>query len=413
MISPFLVVSNFFKSFFIMLWTIFSAFLKMGLICFGGPIAAIGFFYHEFVEKRAWIDEPSYFSLVSLCQALPGPISSQIAFSIGMKQQGILGGITAFLGFSLPAMSFLITAGYILTSVAHPFHTPWLHGLKLAVVAIIAQAIFKMSHRMGRSKVGLFITLLSLPIALFFPNFWGQIFALILGAVLGKIALSSDKGKSTSIFKLKKSISFQLALIMWGILLFMLFILPLVNFFMPNFYLNLFNIFFRTGAMVFGGGHVVLPLLQTQLVKGGWISNQIFLSGYGITQAIPGPVFSFAAFLGTAIQPNKMGWLLGLFSAFAIFLPSFLILIGILPFWEKYREHHHVQSMLSGMSYAVFALLISVFIHPILTSSILSVKDFCIALGAFILLERFSWPQWLIVILCALFPMVFLIVNFN
>lgn len=379
---------------------LFLIFLKLGCIAFGGPIAHLGIFHREFVDKRSWLDEKTYMDLVSLCQTLPGPASSQVAIAIGMKKQHLLGGIAAITGFILPSLILLIIAAYGLTYFTHALHSSMLDGLKIAVVAVIAQAILMMGQRFCNDIRRVSITILGAVICLYLTHFLGQILVIFLGAILGYFFLNPsqeivpESEVSTAFF------SFRIATIAW-VLFFIGLIVPyLLLPFIHLPLLQLFNIFYRTGALVFGGGHVVLPLLQAQLVTPGLIESNLFLEGYGMTQAIPGPLFSFAGFLGTAIRPDALGWVRGLFCTISIYLPSFLLLVGILPWWETYRHRAGLQSLLSGVSAAVVGLLIAAFIQPVFLTTITSLIDVMIALIAFVLLAYFKWPQWGIVGLC-------------
>lgn len=376
------------------IFEISSIFLKLGLICFGGPIAHLGFFHHEFVEKRRWVDEKTYMDLVSLCQTLPGPASSQVAISIGIKEQGLLGGIVAITGFILPSITIMILAAYGLNLFAHQLNAPWLHGLKIAVVAVIAQAILNMGKRFCRDVPRITITIIATAIAIYFTNFIGQIGVIVMGAIFGKLFLRLPRTQGNPVHISQKILSLRSALVSWALFFFILIFMPIVNILLNNPLISLFNVFYRTGAIVFGGGHVVLPLLQSQIVAPGWLNNNIFLAGYGIAQAVPGPLFSFAGFLGTVINPNSTSWLRGLFCTIAIYLPSFLILLGILPLWEKYRHHLIFQTVLAGISAAVGGLLVAAFYNPVWTTTILSISDIIIAFIAFMLLEFLHWPQW-------------------
>lgn len=381
---------------------IFLIFLKLGCICFGGPIASIGFFHREWVKKRHCLDEKTYMDLVSLCQALPGPVSSQVAISIGIKEQGLWGGVVAMLGFILPSLILMILGAYGLNLLTQQLNSLWLHGLKIAVVAVIAQAILSMGKRFCRGLVHMMIAIIGTLIAFYFKNFMGQVSVILMGAVLGKLFLDIPTHEEKAIPISKKNLSIRSAIISWMLFFIILISMPILNTVLKNPLISLFNIFYQTGAVVFGGGHVILPLLQSQIVAPGWLDKNIFLAGYGITQAVPGPLFSFVAFLGTAIHLNSMAWLRGLFCTFAVYLPSFLILLGVLPLWEKYRHHSMLQTLLAGMSAAVVGLLMAAFYDPVWTNSILSLSDFMIALIAFALLEFLSGSQWLVVILCIL-----------
>lgn len=389
------------------IFSIFLIFLKLGCMCFGGPIAHLSFFHREFIEKRRWIDEKTYLDLVSLCQTLPGPASSQVAMSIGIKANGIFGGLAAIVGFILPSLMLLIIAAYGLDIFSQQVNTSWLHGLKIAVVAVIAQAILSMGRRFCTDVVRIIITCLATITALYFTNFLGQIVVIVMGALIGKLFLRIPDTQKNWAIPPQKMISFRIAIFSWIIFLLFLIVPLLLNTVYKNHLLSFFTIFYQTGSVVFGGGHVVLPLLQAQLVTPGWINDTTFLAGYGLTQAVPGPIFSFAGFLGAALNPGPTGWLTGLFCTLAIYLPSCLILLGVLPAWEKYRHHLIFQTLLAGINAAVVGLLIAAFYSPVWKTTILTFPDFALALTAFILLEFLRWPQWLIVILCVAIMLIF------
>jgi chromate transporter len=377
---------------------LFLLFLRLGSIAFGGPVAHLSFFYQELVVRRHVVNEKAYMGLVAFCQSLPGPASSQVAIAIGMKQRGLLGGATALLGFLLPSVIMMIVAAYAIHFFAAQSHAAWLHGFKIAVAAVIAQAILQLGQRFCRGFLPICIALLAASFAIYWAGFIGQIFAILLGAMLGAIAMPKFVAKKEiTVFSTAKKInvtSTVIALVLFGV--------PLINGYLNNFLLSFFNIFYRTGALVFGGGHVILPLLESQLVMTGWVSNNIFLTGYGIAQALPGPLFSFAAFLGTAIQGGKNGWLLGIFCVFAIYLPSFFLLVGLLPLWERWQQHGYFQFLLAGVNAAVVGLLIAAFYDPIWVTTIQSLRDLITVCVAFFLLQFLRWPQWLVVILCVI-----------
>jgi len=372
---------------------IFFIFLKLGCLCFGGPIAHLSFFHHEFVERRKWIDEKTYMSLVALCQSLPGPASSQVAAALGMKERGILGGIIALTGFLLPATLILIVAAYGVNFLSKGIDLHWLDGLKLAVVAIVAQAILSMSRKFCNDKKRFIILIIATIITLMFSGIWGQLLVIATGAILGKCLLSESENKTDSITSFIK-INTRVMLLAWGLLLVGFFLLPVIEKFSPHAFLQFFDIFFRTGALVFGGGHVILPLLQTQIVTPNFVNNDIFLVGYGLTQALPGPLFSFAAFLGTIMG----GWSMGLICLIAVYLPSVLILLGVLPFWEKWRHHAKFQAVLAGINAAVVGLLLGAFFTSVWTDAVHSILDIVIVLVAFAALEYFKCSQWIVVI---------------
>ena len=382
------------------LFNIFFVFLRLGLISFGGPVAHLSFFYQDLVVRRQLINEKTYIDLIALCQSLAGPASSQTAIAIGMRQRGIIGGVTAILGFLLPSVIIMILAGYSMNFFKAQVHEAWLHGFKIAVAAVIAQAILQMGQRFCAGIVQVIITLVAAIIAILFVGFIGQIGAIILGAVIGKAFIQKPALLKPSLtHSVTRIISLRTAVIA-GILFFILLLgLPFLNSGLNSHALVLFNSFYRTGALVFGGGHVILPLLESQVVVTGWIDNNIFLTGYGIAQAVPGPLFSFAAFLGTVMKGSPHGWLGGLFFVFAIYLPSILMLIGIMPIWEKWRQHQTFQSILVGISAAAVGLLIAAFYNPIWISTIRSISDFIFVCIGFILLRFMPCPQWILVLL--------------
>lgn len=376
---------------------LFFIFLKLGCFCFGGPIAHLSFFHVEFVERRKWVDEKTYMSLVALCQSLPGPASSQVAAALGMKEHGVLGGMLALLGFLLPSVLILILSAYSIDFLAKNFDLHWLDGLKLAVVAIVAQAILSMSRRFCYDKKRIMILILATLITLFSSSLWAQLVTIVLGAVIGKFWLRDIENQTKTMTPFVTTKTAQ-SLFAWSLLLIGFFILPIINHFFAFSFLQFFDIFFRTGALVFGGGHVILPLLQTQLVNPGWINSDIFLVGYGFTQALPGPLFSFAAFLGTIIG----GWSLGIICLLAIYLPSVLILLGVLPVWEKWRHRKEFQAVLAGINAAVVGLLLSAFYTTVWLDTMHSLLDVFLVLIALALLEFFKISQWIIVLLMAI-----------
>jgi len=378
---------------------IFLIFLKLGSTCFGGVVAALVLFHREFVQQRHWIDEKTYMDLVALSQSLPGPVSSQVAIALGIQQQGLWGGVAALMGFILPSALLLIAAAYGMTIFVPQGNEAWLHGLRIAVVAVVAQAIWTLGKRVCMDEWRMTITVVATMITIFVTSFLGQILAILCGAIAGKLLLTVSTPQEAVTRFPERFISPCIAIVAGVLFLILLFVPSLINAELQSPVLALFDRFFRTGALVFGGGHVVLPLLQSQFVETGWVDGNTFLAGYGLVQALPGPLFNFAAFLGAVMDGPLQGWMGGVFAMVAIFLPSFLLLIGILPIWEKWRHHSAFQTILAGMSAAVLGLLISAFYNPVWTNAILSAKDFAVALVAFVLLEFWCWPQWLVVIM--------------
>lgn len=374
---------------------IFLAFLKLGLTSFGGPVAHLGFFRTEFVVRRRIMQEEAYADLIALCQFLPGPASSQVGIGIGISQAGLRGGLAAWSGFTLPSALAMILFAYGVTAVdVAIIETGWLHGLKIAAVAVVAQAVLGMAKTLcpdrSRASVAIFAALLVLA----WPGIGGQLAAIMAGGLFGLLFLQARQhaAHDPHLFKPGKGRAGLSLGLFFGLLV----ILPLLARGHSQF-LALFDSFYRSGSLVFGGGHVVLPLLKAEVVNPGWISSDLFLAGYGVAQAVPGPLFTFSAYLGAAQQTIPNGWAGGLLCLAAIFLPSFLLVYGILPFWDTLRKRHRVRSALLGINAAVVGLLAAAFYDPVWTSGILSVTDFVIALAAFGLLALRQTPPWAVV----------------
>ena len=375
---------------------VFLAFLKLGLTSFGGPVAHLGYFRNEFVERRCVMQDAAYADLVSLCQFLPGPASSQIGIGIGITQAGLRGGIAAWVGFTLPSAIALILFAYGIAALDESVvQTGWLHGLKVAAVAVVAQAILGMSRMLcpdwPRRSVAIFAALLTLIL----PGILGQMSAIGCGMILGLFFLNYEASNDHTphLFTLSKKIS-VISLTLFFALLLSLPILAQQG----SQALALVDSFYRSGALVFGGGHVVLPLLKAEVVNPGWINQDMFLAGYGAAQAVPGPLFTFAAYLGTAMNTAPSGWFGGFLCLLAIFLPSFLLVTGILPFWEDLRKNPRIKKALVGVNAAVVGLLLSAFYDPVWTSGILSASDFVLALLAFVMLVYWKTPPWIVVV---------------
>jgi chromate transporter len=373
---------------------VFAAFLKLGLMSFGGPIAHLGYFRNEFVERRRWLEEPSYADLVALCQFLPGPASSQVGIAIGLSRAGYPGAIAAWTGFTLPSALALVLFAYGVSAAGDALGTGWLHGLKVAAVAVVALAILGMARTLTPDRERASLAVVAAVIAFAIPSAWGQVGAIAVGCIVGLVFLKGGLPSDQSRLTLPTSrTSGILALAAFAVLLVGL---PLLAATTGNPDIRLFDTFYRVGSLVFGGGHVVLPLLQAEVVP-GWIDKDAFLAGYGAAQAVPGPLFTFSAYLGGVIG----GWKIALLCLFAIYLPSFLLLVGILPFWEGLRRRHSTQAALRGVNAAVVGLLVAAFYNPVWTAGILTKGDFVLALAAFTLLFMWRTPPWLVVVLCA------------
>jgi chromate transporter len=372
-------------------------FLKLGLISFGGPIAHIGYFRDEFVVRRRWLDDPTYTDLVALCQFLPGPASSQVGLSIGLMRAGYLGGIAAWTGFTLPSAIALVLFAYGAHALVGPIGVGLLHGLELVAVAIVAQAVFGMARTLCPDRQRASIAAVATALVLYSSSSIIQIGAILLGGVAGLLVCRTSAPVSTAPVAVPVSRRVGIASLLVFVLL--LFGLPLFRGFGPPRGVALFSAFYRSGALVFGGGHVVLPLLRDAFVAPGWVSDNTFLAGYGAAQAVPGPLFTFAAYLGTVVQPSPHGVLGAALGLVGIFLPGMLILLGALPFWDSLRARSGAQAAMRGINAAVVGLLGAALYNPLWTSTINTPGDFSMALIGFVLLTMWRAPPLLVVII--------------
>jgi len=374
-------------------------FLKLGLTCFGGPIAHIGYFRDEFVVRRKWIDEHAFADLVGLCQFLPGPASSQVGFSIGLMRAGYLGALAAWTGFTLPSAAALVLFAYGAAALSGPIGTGLLHGLKLTAVAIVAQAVWGMARTLCPDRERASIAVVAALIILFSTSSVAQIGAIILGGVAGLWLCRS--GWTTSAGHLEMPVSRDAGLVALAAFFVLLVGLPMLRGLTGSSGVALFDAFYRSGALVFGGGHVVLPLLREAFVTPGWLSDEAFLAGYGAAQAVPGPLFTFAAYLGTVVTPNPHGVAGAVLGLVGIFLPGILILIGTLPFWDAFRRRTSAQAMMRGVNAAVVGLLGAALYNPVWTSSVKTPGDFGVVLVGFVLLTAWSAPPLIVVAVSA------------
>jgi len=377
--------------------TVFLTFLRLGLTSFGGPIAHLGYFRDEFVARRSWIDERAYADLVALCQFLPGPASSQVGIGIGLSKAGLLGAIAAWFAFTLPSAVALIVFGYGVVAFQDAVHHGILHGLKVVAVAVVAQAVWGMARALCPDAQRVTLAVVAALGVLAYPVPLMQIGVILFGGLAGLIFLQSES--RTDHVSLGIDVSRRIAVA--ALLLFFagLIGLPMLAAAYPEHTFALIDSFYRSGSLVFGGGHVVLPLLQSEVVPTGWISNDAFLAGYGAAQAVPGPLFTFAAYLGTVMGPQPSGLAGAIICLLAIFIPSFLLVIGALPFWDALRRFKVMQNALLGINAAVVGLLLAALYSPVWTSGILSPADFGLAMIAFTLLVFWRVPPWLVVIL--------------
>jgi chromate transporter len=379
---------------------VFFIFLKLGCTSYGGPIAHIGFFQEEFVSRRKWLDEKKYADIVSLCQFLPGPASSQIGMTIGQLRAGFFGAVFAWLGFTMPSAIIMILFALGVTNFPEYLNEGILHGFKIAAVAVVAQALWQMSIKLCPDKERMSIAIGSAIFVIFFPVALAQILVILMGAFVGKFFLPQTKILS---IEPKENARYPLFSYICIFLFFSILVLsPLIVKFYPLGSLKLFDSFYRVGSLVFGGGHVVLPLLKQEVVSSGWVSNESFLAGYGVAQTIPGPLFAFAAFLGAASSLYPHGWIGGLLALVSVFLPSFLLVLGVYPFWEKFRQNKFLQNALSGINASVVGLLLAAFYNPVWTSAIFNSIDFALLCFLFLLLMFWKIPSWGIVVIAAL-----------
>lgn len=378
----------------------FLIFLRLGLTSFGGPIAHLGYFREAFVTRRQWLSERSYAELVALCQFLPGPASSQVGIALGLSRAGYGGAAAAWAGFTLPSAIALILFAVGLSHYGTAIPGGALHGLKVVAVAVVAQAVWGMARNLCRGAVKVTLMLIAACIVLLAPSAWSQVGVITAGGVAGLLLFKPQT--HTEPDSLPIAISRRAGAIWLALFVVLLVGLPILADGLPNPVLALVDAFYRTGALVFGGGHVVLPLLQAEVVPPQWVSNDVFLAGYGATQAVPGPLFTFAAFLGASMTHAPSGWLGGMIALLAIFAPSFLLICGALPFWASLRTSPRTQAALAGVNAAVVGLLLAALYRPVWTSAIFSGYDVALAVLALVALMAWKLPPWLVVIGCGM-----------
>lgn len=377
-------------------WSVFLVFLRLGLTSFGGPVAHLGYFREEFVARRQWLSDRSYADLVALCQFLPGPASSQVGIGLGLSHAGFSGAIAAWAGFTLPSALMLVLFAKGMSTWGSAFPSGLLHGLKIVAVAVVAQAVWGMARNLCTDVLRVTIAAFSACAALLWPNALGQIGVIVCAALVGLMLLKTTQRQAAE--SLAMSITKKVGAISLVVFFSLLFGLPLLMQFWPSQTLAMVHDFYQAGSLVFGGGHVVLPLLQAATVPNGWVANDTFLAGYGVAQAVPGPLFSFAAFLGASMNVQPSGWVGASVCLIAIFAPSFLLVIGALPFWEQLRHSSRTQAALAGVNAGVVGLLLAALYNPVWTSAILAPQDFGLALIALVALMFWKAPPWLIVL---------------
>lgn len=377
-----------------------AAFLKLGCTSFGGPIAHIGYLRAEIVRKRQWVDEATYGDLVALCQFLPGPASSQLVFALGMHRAGLLGAIVASFCFTVPSAVIMIAFAYGVATAGDLTHTGWLHGLKLAAVSVVAQAVWGMGRRLCPDRLRLSIALLVAAVLLACPGAWIQVGAIAAGAAAGwllyrrSVDLPADAPRAA----VRGHLAAVVALIIFAA---MLMVSPILARTTGEKWLAVFDSFYRSGSLVFGGGHVLLPLLRAEVVPPGWVSDSQFLAGYGAAQALPGPLFTLCGYLGAVMTGGRYAWLGGAACTTIIFLPAWLLIGGALPFWHTLRAKAWAQAGLRGANAAVVGVLLAALYNPVFLEGARTILDVAAALLAFGLLELWKAPPWLVVLLLA------------
>jgi chromate transporter len=379
------------KSYFKSLFEILLVSTRLGLTSFGGPIAHLGYFHNEYIRRRKWMDEKRYADLVALCQLLPGPASSQVGIGIGVMRAGVLGGIVSFLGFTLPSVIALIIFALMVHGLK--IDAGWIHGLKIVAVAVVAHAILGMAQKLTPDLKRKALALFALIVTLLWQTAFTQVGVIVISAIIGFI-LYKQHTEHHDDKRVYFPISRGLAVICLSLFFGLLILLPILREVTSLSWIAMFDSFYRSGSLVFGGGHVVLPLLEREFVPTGWLSEEAFLAGYGAAQAVPGPLFTFAAYLGAVMD----GWQGGLLATVAIFLPAFLLILGTLPFWDFLRRSPKIKGALMGVNAAVVGILISAFYHPIWTSSILAPTDFAFAAILFSMLVYWKLSLWIIVV---------------
>ncbi len=378
---------------------VFAAFLKLGLTSFGGPLAHLGYFRTEFVERRRWLDDRSYSDLVALCQFLPGPASSQVGMALGLRRAGWSGALAAWLGFTLPSAIVLILFAYGIAEWSGVAASGAVTGLKVVAVAVVAQAVLGMAKSLCPDRLRAGIAIAAALVVLALPTAAGQIAAIVLGALIGHWALKLEPLAPAT--HQDDGVGRRTGALLLALFLLLLIVLPLLAAAQASPLLSAAAVFYKSGALVFGGGHVVLPLLQAGVVPPGWVSNDAFMAGYGAAQAVPGPLFTFAAYLGAVMPAPLGGWVGGVTLLVVIFVPAFLLVAGALPFWEALRQRAGVQRAMGGINAAVVGVLSAALYDPVWTTAIHSRAEFGLALAAFGLLVFARLSPVLVVALAA------------
>lgn len=367
---------------------------KLGLTSFGGPSAHIGYFRDEYVHKRKWLDDKLYADIVALCQFLPGPASSQVGISIGMLRGGLLGGILSWIGFTLPSVLLLMIFAEVITQTGS-FESGWIQGLKIVAVAVVAHALMGMGKTLTPDRPRMTVAIIAAIVTLLIPTSWGQILTIVLAGLFGLLFYKNEKVPESSSFPL--SFGRKTGIVAWILFFALLILLPLFRPIYQTTWYAIIDIFYRVGSIVYGGGHVVLPMLEREVVPGGWMSPETFIAGYGAAQAVPGPLFTLSGYLGQ-IMGSYSG---AAIAVVAMFLPSFLLVVGMLPFWGVIRTKPGIQAALKGVNAAVVGILLASLYDPVFTSAVQDPIDFVIVLISFSLLVFYKLSPWIVVVITA------------
>ncbi|MFG6120157.1 chromate efflux transporter [Thalassobacillus sp. B23F22_16] len=378
---------------------------KLGLTSFGGPVAHLAYFKDEYIDRRKWLDDKTYADIIALCQFLPGPASSQVGIAIGMLRGGILGGVVSWFGFTVPSIIVLIIFAMMYQTFALG-DAGFIHSLKVVAAAVVLHALIGLGKKLTPDKTRIAIALVAAAVMLLYPSAWMQILIIVAAGLLG-VRLFKDKAEP-KVQTFHVNISKKLGITSLGILVFTLVMMPVLTKLTDNPLLSIFDTFFRVGSLVFGGGHVVLPMIEREVVPQGWLTANEFLAGYGMAQAVPGPLFTFSSYLGTMME----GIAGALVATIGIFLPSFLLIIAALPFLNELRRRKSFQGVLMGVNASVVGILLAAFYDPVLKSSIFTGADFALGAILFALLNIWKVPAWLIVILGVIGGYIFSFISF-
>jgi len=378
---------------------VFLVALRLGLTSFGGPVAHLGYFREEYVARRKWLDDAAFADLIALCQFLPGPASSQVGFAVGVHRAGVAGGLLAWLGFTAPSAIAMILFGYGVSMIGDLEGSPWLQGLKIAAVAVVVQAVWSMGLKLCPDKPRVTLAIGGAAVLLAIPTPWMQVAVIALGAAIGTFFFSKtdvDEGGGQTALQHVPGKKTGMGLL--AIFVVLLVGLPTAASMIDRPALALFDAFYRAGSLVFGGGHVILPLLETQMVPRGWMDRETFLAGYGAAQAVPGPLFTFSAYLGTVANSPFQGWIGGLICLIGVFVPSFFLVLGALPFWDAIRSQPGARAAIGGANAAVVGVLLAALYDPVWLEGIRTNTDMVIGLILFTALQFWKIAPWIVVL---------------